>query len=425
MADPEKKQGHEFLVNASLRAAMALAEALPIKENDYQGIVGHAFHDARAYYLYGCMDEVLKVSTAAIRWLELLQRPEKPVAEPPDVPAERRAHMMRLVSEAIQDEQHMWIRKLNELLSDLIQFGESNSQDYYRLYLAATLLDAYLGLQQDFDEFFACQNANAAVSITELRALVREVCGRVGEDSVWFLRRPLKVDRAGQILTSKRSRFINSLTLASSGQKISLGVSYETGYSMPSRSIHASIGSPTRDDDGDQASRNLGHVAVLAIHIVVSAYRLAGIEPTGDARTLTKVLSDNDAPVEAFEAMHRVQHEMGDMVFAYGRDICLVVDRSESRYGYTSYKVRFLTKPMLEEVPEDWFPSRYVHRLLPRASLRQAIKGLLGRYGASTEEIAEVDAIEEPEMSERIAELVRQWEREGILDRLFATTTEK
>lgn len=419
MGDVEDKERREFLVNSPLRAAIGLAEALPINDDSYRGIAGHAFHDARAYFLYGCMDEVLKVSTTSIRWLQFLSPPENPTPEPPGVPVERREHMRRIVPEAVIDEQQMWARKLNELLSDLILFGSTNGQEYYRLYLAARLLDAYFGLQQDFEEFFACRNGNADVSIKDLRQLILDLCRRVGEETVWFLRTPVaKAERAGRVLVSQRRRFMKALELASPDQRLTLGISYEMGYSMPSRSIHANIGGPQRETSGEEVDKNLGRVSLLASHAVVCAYRLAGIEPVGTAKVLADSLSTSEA-AGMLQQVYGAQHEVGDLVFAYGRDVCLVVGRSGSKYGYTSYKVRYITKPMLEEVPEDSFPARYVHRLLPRSTLRDTVKRLLGKHGATPEEVGRVDNVPDDQITRMATEAIQQWEKDGTLDQLL------
>jgi hypothetical protein len=419
MGEAEDKERRDFYVNSPLRAAIGLAEALPINDGSYRGIAGHAYHDARAYFLYGCMDEVLKVSTTGLRWLQFLTPSQNPTPEPPGVPAERREHMRRIVPEAVIDEQQMWARKLNELLSDLILFETTNGQDYYRLYLAAKLLDAYLGLQQDFEEFFACRNGNADVSIKDLRKQVYDLYRSVGEETVWFLTGPVeKIKKAGRLLVSQRRRFMKALELASADQKITLGISYEMGYSTPSRSIHANIGGPERETRSEEVDKNLGRVSLLASHVVVCAHRLAGIEPVGTAKALADSLSTDDA-AKMLQRVHGAQHAIGDLVFAYGRDVCLVVGKSESKYGYTSYRVKYITRPMLEEVSEDSFPARYIHTLLPRALLRDTIKRLFAERGATPEEVGALDKVPDDEITERITETIGEWEREGTLDQLL------
>jgi hypothetical protein len=75
----DPKERRTFLSSAPLRAAHGLCLALGLNEANYRGLVGHIYRDPRAYFLYGCMDEVLKVSTASMRWAEFVDSPEEEV----------------------------------------------------------------------------------------------------------------------------------------------------------------------------------------------------------------------------------------------------------------------------------------------------------------------------------------------------------
>src|SRR5687767_9351554 len=109
---------------------MALQKRLAVDETGYLRVVGHAHADARAYYLYGVLDEVMKTSVAGIRWQEFIDEPadvsEKKKGESADA-----AHVGRLVEESVVDEQEMWVRKLTELLVDVVLFGTTNEQEFY------------------------------------------------------------------------------------------------------------------------------------------------------------------------------------------------------------------------------------------------------------------------------------------------------
>jgi hypothetical protein len=187
------------------------------------------------------------------------------------------------------------------------------------------------------------------------------------------------------------------------------------GYSAPSRSIHAGIGGPRRENADDEIDRNISHVGLLASHVVVCAYRLAGIDLAGDVRLLADVLSTEEA-AQMLQQTHGAQHAIGDIVFAYGEDVCLVLGRSESKYGYSSYRVQYITKPMLDEVPADEFPARYVHKLIPRAELREAMRRALG---SDADAVAKVDALEEEELTRRGIATIQEWERSGLLGEMF------
>lgn len=57
----------QFFNTGPLRAAHALQNALSIDEGPYRFVVGHGYADARAFFLYGAMDKMLKACTASIR----------------------------------------------------------------------------------------------------------------------------------------------------------------------------------------------------------------------------------------------------------------------------------------------------------------------------------------------------------------------
>jgi len=170
----EHRRRREFFANAPLQAAEALRKALPMSEDHYRGSVGYNQMNARAYFLYGCMDEVFKASMASMRWAEAMDMPEEELRTFEASPDAAERHMSRVLLESVIDEQAMWGRKLSELLVDLILFEASNEEDYYRIYLGCRWLVAYLGLQNDFEEFFASRSCNAASTITQVTREIEE-----------------------------------------------------------------------------------------------------------------------------------------------------------------------------------------------------------------------------------------------------------
>lgn len=409
-----------FFAKAPIQAATALQKALPVKESGYRFVVGHAHGDARAYYLYGILDEVLKACVASMRWDELLGDTEKKH----EVVAAEDEHLGRVVIESIIDEQLMWARKLTEILSDLILFSSANDQDHYRLYLACKQLDAYLGLQKDFGEFFACRNVNIDTSIDLLCDEIGDIGKRIDVRRVWFLKKPIdrkKLPRPGSIFGSARERFKQAVEVASPDHRLVLGASYETGHSVPSRSIHPNIGGPRREVSLQDVDRNIGRVGLLCIHTVLVAHTLSGINPKGVGEQLLRVLDKGTNAPEILERVFQRELDIGDIVFAYGEDLCQVIDRSKSKYGFTSFKVRYLTKPMIPEVKEDWFPVRYIRRLYPRKEIRQRMVDLLRKRGTPEDQIEEIQNLTDEELSLILAKTFTELERVGALKRMLAS----
>ena len=270
-----------------------------------------------------------------------------------------------------------------------------------------------MGLQADFSEFYGCANANVDLSIEHAVRAVDATQRLVDMSRLWFLKGPIlsqKLRRPGMIFRSARERYKDAVVLATGDQKLALGVSYEMGYSMPSRSIHPSFGAPTRDAHRAVVDANIGKIGVLAIHVVVAAFTLSGIEPTGETRDTMNTFAELQS-AKTFQAIHEADLEIGDIVAAYGDNVCEVIDKARTKYGYTSYKVRFLLRPMLEEIQTDWFPARYVHILIPRRQLRQSLGEAFKQLGISDDDVSDAT------ISELLPDVLLEMEAACLLPR--------
>lgn len=73
----EMEKGRDIFTGIAIRGAVSLQNALDLKDDTFRMVVGHTHQDVRACYLYGVLDELLKASTAMLRWQGLLQESEK------------------------------------------------------------------------------------------------------------------------------------------------------------------------------------------------------------------------------------------------------------------------------------------------------------------------------------------------------------
>lgn len=152
-------------------------------EYGYRFGAGTSYADARAYYVFGVLNEVIKAGTAMVRWKEVMEDPR----EGRERDAEEQDHIGRLILEAIVDEQHIWMRKLAEILINLICFSQTNDQEYYRALMAATQLEAYLGLQGDFRDFYSFENRNVNHSIDFWLERLQHISSTINLEDCWFL----------------------------------------------------------------------------------------------------------------------------------------------------------------------------------------------------------------------------------------------
>lgn len=210
---------------------------------------------------------------------------------------------------------------------------------------------------------------------------------------------------------------MKALEIATGDQRITLGISYDRGYSNASRSIHSNIGDPLSEVTRKTIDAQIGRIGLLSAHVVVCGFQLLGVEPTGLAAQLKSTLNGTEAATKLHSGMC-TEFKVGDVVMAYGSYLSIVTDISKSKYGYTACKVRFLTEPLLKELPEDWFPAPYIRVLSPKAKLLPLLKAQLEKHGGA--KIAE--SLLDVEFVNLIASSIQEMNREGILEKVFSTS---
>lgn len=386
------KKAHEFFTSMSLRCGNTLRRKLGIDETHYQMVSSFSHSDARSYFVYGCVDEVMKAATASLRWMEFLRETDEKHAESD---GDNASYIQRAVHEAVYDEQQMWARKLHEILADLILFSKSNEQEYFRLFLAYRFLEKYLAFQNDLHEFFSCKSGNAQSSIDVAKKLITSLEDKTDSAKRWFLKIPELQEnpKPGQLFTSARQKILKAIKEGSSDHRIALGLSYDRGYSVASRSVHSNIGDPLRQISTKTISAQIGRIGLMSAHIILCGHELLGIEPEGFTAMLKKSLGTESVGYQLYSSMCK-DFKVGDIVAAYGPNLCLVTEISKSKYGYTSCKVRFLEQPQLPELPEDWFSAPYVQIIVPKAKLLEDVKAIVAAAGQEFRDVPEGRFIE-------------------------------
>jgi hypothetical protein len=245
---------------------------------------------------------------------------------------------------------------------------------------------------------------------------------------VWFLNDSIRWDKplkAGNLFCSNRARYRLALKNADADQKMVLGISYESAYSTPSRSIHANIGGPPIEVDRKTIERAFHHISLFCPQIILQAHKLAGVPLTGDTEFVDKMLKSGTDARTILESIYGKELEVGDIVFAYSKDLCIVVDKSKSEFGYTSYKVRYLSPPLLSEVPEDWFPARYVHLVCPKNLVREKMIEIFEKHHLLPDAAEMVRNMPEKDLLDQMVSTALAAYEEGAFDRMFPTKTDR
>ena len=332
------------------RGITELRRELGVDEQLYERVGPLAIGDARSYYLYGVLDDLMAATMALMGWEEdLVDLEDEGDNLVGDISSSESRNLQRSVIAYFVDEQALWIRKTSEHLVDLICFGKANTDDGYRCYLAAAQLDAYLGLLQDFREFYSCDNRNISESIS----ICAKEAERLSGAKPWFLRQSVNsqsLPRPGGVFASARNRYKQALQLATQGEKVALGGTYETIYSRSSRSLHANVGGARDNYSKRDLKRNASHVSLLVSHALVRSYELAGVRPIGVTSSLSDMLLNDktDAP-GLFRQQMEGECAVGDLVAVFG-SLAHVASISESSYGYRSAKVSYVSRPPIPDI---------------------------------------------------------------------------
>ena len=83
--------------------------------------------------------------------------------------------------------------------------------------------------------------------------------------------------------------------------------------------------------------------------------------------------------IRAERRQSRREEQVDDLVLAYN-DLAEIIDARRSSFAYTSYRVRYLGKPPLPEMPEDWLPSEDNVKLVGKRNIREFYKRNLERF---------------------------------------------
>jgi len=305
-----------------------------VDETGFLRVAGRSHYDARAYYLYSVADELMAAGAAVFRWMELLEKMEKPYAKSD-----------RFWTESIAAEQSFRIRKLVEILADLINFRGTNEQSYYRHMLLLKDLRAARSTQQDLAQFHACSNENISSQVKRLAddAAAVEASGEIDLADCWYLTRraPISADELahvspGRVFSSARDRLKAALRRASADEKLALGISYDRLYGTVSGDIHFTPAGKL-DVNVDAVSLGTDQSGILGLHVIVAVQRLLGEAPGERSEAVQRLLDENPYPGELSNAMTQGSAAVGDFVLAYGA-LAEVLDTADSEFGYRSYR---------------------------------------------------------------------------------------
>jgi len=160
--------------SAPLKISGHLLRNLPIKEESFRFIASFAHSDARSFYLYAVVSEVLSSCMSCMRVTSWIEDAEDEVLfgypkmnDGNETISGKRINY--LINESIIEEFEVRYRKLQEYLCNLICFSDTNQQEYFQLFFAAEALSDIRYANQDISEFFGNPIENFNNQTSDLR----------------------------------------------------------------------------------------------------------------------------------------------------------------------------------------------------------------------------------------------------------------
>jgi hypothetical protein len=373
--DEEKRDDSEvsLVMAAKLsRAADELKEALSIDETSFRILAPQTHSKARDYFVFEALDEVQKAV------IEVFQTQELVGGETPDPDAA----LTRIVAESAGDGIALCQRKLMETLTDLIGFETTPEDAYFRDCLLHAQLAQQLAAQSDLLHFYGAESLNLAHQIDGLATEIEALEGSDLDPSrAWHRWRlaPFELSKLapGRVLASFSRRFDLALTLATDAERASLGFTYAQGFGRTSANIHARPGGLELGADMPSVNSDIKATIVIALSVLTRCQETVGILPSGVNAWFSDLVANNEGPGLVQQEQLHGSAAVGDIVMAYDR-LAQVLEIAEGSIGYRSYRVRYLSRPPLPEIPEDWHIAQHVKVVLDPERTRAMVEGQAG-----------------------------------------------
>ena len=330
---------------------------LKIDENGYNYVSPLGHSNSRDYYIYSVLDEVEKAGISLMNYSEFILGTKAEINGHKSDDSNRR--MERNIYSSIVDQMSVWIRKLTEILVEVIGFKKINNNNYFKHYILVHELTKNNRLKTDFNFYFSCKNRNIDFQIENIKTEISEILKTIDQSKCWYVDIKKKTGLATNNLSNFGKRLQELLPSFSPDHKLTIGTSYQS-YSSVSGNLHNSIVDKEVDMNMGDVDAYFGQIAILSAHILLVCKDLLGKKPKkGFLSQINRVIKKNDFPGGLLMKITNPKIKVGDFVIAYG-DIAEVIKVNKSKFGYKSFRVKYLGNPPLPGISEDEFAARYI-----------------------------------------------------------------
>jgi hypothetical protein len=392
----------DYVATIGFRAGHQLRSQLGLDEPNFRFRAPYSHANSKNVYIYRAIDEVQKAATCLMRWKEFFSGDD---LSPYKKDVEKQ--MLRITEQTVLDEQALRSRKLRELLVDTILFLSTNEEIYFKDYFYFSELVEWQRTQDDRKEFYDFTSRNSSEHIAWLHSCIKELENKGIEVSKrWYLSTPTNIDSMSQVrLSTFRSKY-KKVSLNQGSEIITLlAKTYLHAYGG-SRHVHFSANDTSSEFRDDSGVLEGNKVSVLLINLLLKLQELSGFVPPKDQDIMSEVRSDANAD-GAYKELTTSSARVGDYVLAWG-DLVKVVEEKKSKYGYFCYRAKYIDKPPLENITDDWFASFEIKRIGSKGELLQKVRSILTAHFGKNIDDKQIESIDDTVFEEYLSKSIKE-----------------
>jgi hypothetical protein len=338
---------------------------------------------ARDYVISGMMNEVEKAALSAMQTSDFILRSQNDNGTA--VTEEMKKEMPLLephIYESRIDEMVLWERKMTEQLVNVIGFKHVRKDEYYRHYIVLGEVERLSKISSDFYQYHGAKNKNIEHQLIELRASADGIATGLDPTKCWYVNSINSTKKAKYEIASYKQRLDRVLPWMTPNQKLMVGKSYGE-YSVQSSSLHPGQAKIKDEVPTMKALDNhFMRVTMLAAEVVMGAKDAMSMHnKKGWLGDMSKAYKGNTYPATLMAKLTKPGIDVGDFVIAHS-DLAEVVKVIKSRFGYSSFRVRYLETPPIPSIPVDEMPAQYVQLYSKRKPTVDAARKLLVEEGS-------------------------------------------
>ncbi|QQZ60233.1 hypothetical protein JI735_27515 [Paenibacillus sonchi] len=355
----EKLQQMQYWAQCSIKILQEYAPYLNIDDQQYITYPNH-FHirnNSKGYYLYTVLEEIAMVGSSMFRWIDFLSG---------DDPVDLETFPTRVIIQAVSDEQSMWNRKLLEALVDLILFDKTNDENYFKHYL---LMREYNDIQMeinDWKEFYGHPFENHLLQLAETKKTIQLFEPEIDFNKCWYLQEKKSINSPKYPYSpfkSFRQKLKEALIATNAREKLVLGLSYKR-YSDTSESIHFIPDKKIDLPSTITIEKTMMKIWLTIVCLIGRVQTILGDCPKGFDDEINTILNLPTNEQELINLLIVDRFQINDIILTSYSDLAVVTDTFTSKYGYKTYKIKFLIKEQSTFIKEEWFPGNYMKKII-------------------------------------------------------------